>query len=245
MFSKKTTIKVSNMYPLSVKQWNPWVGCGFRCGFCESSFQAQLKRWGKNNCSKCYAYEPHAHPERLTQQLPRTGSMQFIFTVANGDVSSCPTSYLNQIIDRIFAERDKTFLVQSKNPATFNRVEWPRNVILGTTIETNRDNLYKGISKAPSPSERFNDFLAVEHPFKMVTHEPVVDCDVDVMVQWDTMINPCMIWLGYDSKQNYLPEPELSRVQTLHWKLAKRGFIVILKTIRNAWWENKEASHAK
>jgi hypothetical protein len=46
-----------------------------------------------------------------------------------------------------------------------------------------------------------------------------------------------MVWLGYDSGKNKLPEPKLEKVRSLHWELAKRGFVVVLKTIRKAWCE--------
>jgi len=47
------------------KTWNPFVGCLHGCVYCVPSFQAQVKRWGKKNCSLCYDYLPHPHPERL------------------------------------------------------------------------------------------------------------------------------------------------------------------------------------
>jgi len=121
--------------------------------------------------------------------------------------------------------------IQSKNPKTFNRIEFPPNVILGTTIETNRDHLYKGIAKAPPPSQRYIDFLSIEHPLKMVTIEPVIDFDTDVMLKWVKDINPCMIWLGYDSGNNHLPEPALEKVKNLHWELSRAGFVIILKNV--------------
>ena len=77
----------------------------------------------------------------------------------------------------------------------------------------------------------------MKHPLKIVTVEPVIDFDLHVMVDWMEDINPCMTWLGYDSKKNYLPEPELDKVKTLYWEIGRRGFTVILKTIRKAWWE--------
>jgi len=57
------------------------------------------------------------------------------------------------------------------------------------------------------------------------------------MLSWIEKLNPCIIWLGYDSKRNYLPEPELAKVKMLHWELSRAGYFVILKTIRKAWWE--------
>jgi len=245
------------MYKLSVKQWNPFVGCLNQCTYCGSSFQAQLKRWAKQHCEKCYQFKPHLHPERLEQPLPRTGFMQFIFTCSNGDIAYCPTHYLEAIIKRIKREPDKTFLIQSKNPKTFNRVKFPRNVILGTTIETNNGSFmhmahhysspaefskvsrYELISKAPHPVQRIIDLKVLVHPLKMLTYEPVLSFNLEPMLEYVETINPCMIWLGYDSKPkvNKLPEPPLWKFNALHWELSKRGYIVVLKTIRKAWWE--------
>lgn len=226
----------TNMYKLSVKQWNPYVGCLYDCIYCGSTFKAQSKRQRKM-CQKCYDYIPHEHPERLNRSLPNTKYMQFIFTCSNGDISFCRTEYLKLILKRIKKEFNKIFLIQSKNPKTFDRITFPKNVILGTTIETNRDELYNGISKAPKPSQRYQDFMDIKHPLKMVTIEPVIDFDLEVMVKWIEDINPCMVWLGYDSKNNHLPEPKLEKVKNLYWELGKRGFTVILKTIRKAWDE--------
>jgi len=115
-------------------------------------------------------------------------------------------------------------------------------VILGTTLETNRDDLYEGISKAPKPSQRYRDFLEVKHPVKMVTIEPVIEFDEDAMITWIQDLNPCTVWLGYDSRKNHLPEPPLEKVKSLYWELGRRGLSVVLKTIRKAWWEELNLS---
>jgi len=227
-----TTRSQTNMYSLSVTQWNPWVGCRYKCDCCRSSFQAQLKRWAKGECQDCYDFVPHRHPERLTQPLPRTHYLQFIFACASSDIAFCPKDYLQRIIDRIRREPDKTFLIQSKSPDTFNRVAFPKNVILGTTLETNRDDLACTFSKAPKPSQRYHDLLNIKHRHKMVTIEPVMEFDLDTMISWITEINPCMVWLGYDSRNSHLPEPDLEKVKRLHWELGRRRFTVMLKTIR-------------
>lgn len=227
------------MYPLSVKQLNFWVGCDFGCGYCESSFQGQLKRWGKKHCSLCYQYKPHAHFERMKQNLPKTRYMQFIFLDASGDIASCPDHLLQEQVEFVKEHPDRTFLTQSKNPITFNRVKWPDNVILGTTIETHNAFLTRELSRAPDPIQRYVALKNIEHPLKMVVIEPILRFNPHTMIRWIEEINPCMIWLGYDSKpkQNKLKEPPLEQVKELHWELAQRGFVVILKTIRKAWWE--------
>lgn len=224
----------SNMYQLSAYQWNPFVGCNFGCVYCKNSFQAQLKRWAKKNCQKCYNFEPHEHPERLNQSLPKTGYMQFIFTCSMGDISFCSTAYLEKIVDRIRREPDKTFLIQSKNPKTFARIDWPDNVILGTTLETNCGGMYKfhKISKALLPVERYVNFMEIQHPLKMITVEPALDFDVAILRYRIEELKPCMVWIGYDTKKNNLPEPPIEKVQQLHWKLSKLGIPVILKQLR-------------
>ena len=226
------------MYQLSAGQWNPYVGCAFYCSYCKSSFQAQLKRWAKKHCAKCYDFCPHEHPERLTQKLPMTGYMQFVFACSSGDIAFCEKNYLMKIVARMESEPATTFLLQSKWPLTFRRVDFPKNVILGTTLETNRDDLYKEISNAPRPSSRYISLLDIRHPLKMITIEPVIDFDKNVMIDWVTNINPCMVWLGYDSRQSRLPEPSLEKVKNLYWELGQRGFTVILKKTRKACWEN-------
>jgi|GEM_PF-481261 len=229
--NKKASKNKGNMYALSVKQWNPFVGCKYDCSYCKTSFQAQAKRQ-KQRCIRCYQYTPHTHPERLTASIPNTEADEFIFTCSSGDISFCPTPFLKKIVKRIQEEPQKTFLIQSKNPKTFERVDFPTNVILGVTLETNRDELYDCVSKAPKPSTRYRDFLKVRHPRKMVTIEPVIDFDLDVMVKWIKQIKPCMVWLGYDSRRNDLPEPSDEKFQNLHRELMKAGIKVKLKTVK-------------
>ena len=160
--------------------------------------------------------------------------MQFIFTCASGDIAFCTEDYLQKITDRMRQLGDRTFLLQTKDPSVFHKVSFPENVILGITLETNRDELCQTISKAPPPSQRYEVFKSISHPQKMVTIEPVMDFDLDVLLPWLEEINSCMIWIGYDSRNTGLPEPELAKVRSLHWELARRGFVVMLKTIRES-----------
>ncbi len=155
--------------------------------------------------------------------------MQFIFTVASGDVSFCQPDYFERILERIGREEDRTFLIQSKNPGYFQKFAFPDNVMLGTTIETNRDTLGKKASDAPVPSKRLRDFASVDHQTKMVTIEPVMDFDPPVMRKWMAALRPATIWLGYDSKNSGLVEPDEGKFRKLHWDLAEAGFTVILK----------------
>lgn len=183
----------------------------------------------------CYSFKPHFHAERLSKWLPRTEGNGFIFCCDMGDVAFCRPEWMRQILTRIKQLPDRTFLIQSKNPNVFNNYRFPENVLLGTTIETNRDDLYEGISRAPLPSQRYRAMLTLQHPRKIVTIEPVLDFDVEIMERWVREIRSEICYVGYDSKKNYLPEPELQKVKVLMKKL-KETTSVRAKTMRKAWW---------
>jgi len=210
-----------NMYQFSAGQWNPFVGCENDCVYCRPSFQAQAKRQ-KQNCETCWKFEPHTHPDRLNAPLPRTGFMQFIFVCASGDIAFCPPGFVRRILSRIQGAPTRMFLMQSKNPKVFGDYDLPANLIIGTTLETNRMCYDEHTAKkAPLPACRAKDLAAVEHPLKMVTCEPVLDFDVDAMVQLIIPIKPVMVWIGYDTKRCGLPQPPLEKVRDLHWQLSQ------------------------
>lgn len=224
-------LKTVGMYSASVQQWNPYAGCDFHCSYCEKSFQRILKRQ-KHNCPECYSYEPHSHPSRIDANLRATGPFEFIFTCSHGDISFCDDAYFGKILARIKNEPDKNFLLQSKSPKkAFERagVKLPRNVLIGTTIETNRAELCRKFTNAPPPELRYRQLRDIDHPYKQVTIEPIMAFDLEVIVQWVREINPRLVWLGYDSKNCGLEEPTLEEFITLTWRLAELGVAVIVK----------------
>ena len=79
--------------------------------------------------------------------------------------------------------------------------------------------------------------MKLRHSRKIVTVEPILDFDVEIMEEWVSKIGPETCYVGYDSKKNYLPEPELSKTKALIKKL-KETTNVRTKTIRKAWWED-------
>ncbi len=220
-----------NMYVKSAMQWNPFVGCEFDCEYCRTSFKAQKKRQ-KHLCQACYEYAPHNHPERLRAPLSKTEDGTFIFTCSSADISFCEDDFAEQIMNRIRERQDRTFLLQSKNPATFERFNpIPENVILGTTLETNRSDMSAGISKAPAPEERYRALKALKHDRKMITVEPAMIWDHDAMVDWIVDVNPVMVWLGVNSKPKpVLSEPTPEEFYRLRDALERAGLQVILKT---------------
>lgn len=195
----------SNMYS-DTTTWNPFKGCLFDCSYCKPSFQAQAKRQ-KWRCTKCYNFIPHEHPERLNK-FPSKGNI--IFVAGNGDISFSNKKFTNKIIESVKNyKKDKIFYFQSKRPEYFESFEFPEKVTLVTTLETNRDENYENISKAPKPSNRYEQFLDLNYQNKVVTIEPIMDFDVDEFTKWIININPNYVWIGFNSrpKQIQLPEP--------------------------------------
>jgi len=219
----------------SATTWNPFKGCKFDCVYCIPSFQRQAKRQ-KNNCMKCYSYTPHFHEERL----PSIPNSEIVFVCGNSDISFASEDQMILVIDAIkknnlTSRRKKIFYLQTKQPSCLKPYlkMLPENVILLTTLETNRDAGYEKVSKAPVPSERFKQFKELDYPRKVVTCEPALDFDVDVFSKWIMGIKPEYIWLGYDSKNCGLIEPPIEKMRELTEILSKNGILVRGKDLRD------------
>lgn len=218
------------------KTWNPFKGCLFDCVYCRPSFQLQAKRQ-KNNCTDCYNYVPHYHPERLNK-IP---SASTIFVCGNSDLSFCRTTYMLEIIEAIKKHNKrrpgKTYFFQSKRPKYFAPFlsDLPANAIVLTTLETNRDRDYPKISKAPVPTVRYQQLRSLDYPRKVVTIEPVLDFDLDVFLDWIKSINPEYVWLGYNSrpKQVQMPEPDEEKMIRFIIELKKNNIPIKAKDLRN------------
>jgi len=228
-------VKKGNMYLDSKRQWNVIVGCEFNCKYCINSFQRQMKRQ-KHNCIKCYNYEPHFHPERLKKSLPRTEGDEFIWCCSSGDISFAKEEWMDKIIERIKELPNRTFFFQTKDPSCFYKYSFPDNVILGITLESNRDYL---VTKAPFPWQRYNDFSKLDFKRKIVTIEPIMQFDLEIFVEWIKNIDPIRVYMGYDTKISNLTEPKLSEFLEL-WSELNRFTKVKSKLIREG--NKKEVS---
>lgn len=206
------SVKKGNMYLDSKKQWNVIIGCEYQCSYCIRSFQRQMKRQ-KHNCIKCYNYEPHFHPERLKQPLPRTYGDEFIWACSSGDITFAKKEWMEKILERVKELSNRTFFFQTKDPRCFYEYDFPDNVILGITLESNR--WYPSISKAPSPSIRYIDFLGLSFERKIITIEPIMDFSIYILAEMVKNINPIRVYIGYDTKKSNLIEPSLRKTLEL------------------------------
>ncbi len=243
----------SKMYSQRPKHGNVAVMryCDFNCGYC--AFQKFQKI---SNCQACRKGFNHTHLEVLQRTPPKTKEGDFLTVGLAGDVSFMEDLAFRSVISYCQGYSDRTFLIQSKNPAFFLPYsKWiPDNVILGTTIETNRNKEiwtihdplkiridYADLSKAPAPYLRTTAMVQLQCK-KAVTIEPILDFDMSEMLYWMKQIASDFIYIGYcndshEGKKLKLPEPSLEKTQELINILRDVGHDVREKTIRKGWYE--------
>jgi len=203
--------KKTHMYE-DAKTWNPFRGCKFDCIYCGPTFKRQAKRQ-KHLCDLCSSFKPHTHEERL-DKLPRE---PIIFVCGVGDLAFCEKPYLNKIIDSVvkhdMKHNNHKYYFQSKRPNCFEPFlkSFSENCILVTTLETNRDDDYGKISKAPVPTVRYKQFKDLDYSRKIITIEPVMDFDHDIFLKMILDVNPELVYIGYNSKPKNVNLPEPSK----------------------------------
>jgi hypothetical protein len=214
--------------------WNPFVGCGFDCSYCKPSFQQN--HYFVMQHKNCGLYRPHIHPERLDRnKIPHE---KIIFVCGDSDVRFCEPSDFARILEVMNQDRmhNRLWFIQSKFPEYFQQFldYLPKNTILLTTLETNRDANYDSVSKAPPPSVRYKQFLNLNYPNKIVTIEPLMDFDLDVFSDWILSIKPLAVFIGYNSHPNqiHLEEPQMEKCLDLIVALKNKGIRVLTKELR-------------
>ena len=237
------------MYPERIENISCFRGCTHGCAYCAfNSTLSRAKKADKTPCNDCRTYTPHAHLEVLKKTPKKTPEGTFSTIALNGDVCFAPDEVFHAIIEYCKKWSDRTFLLQSKNPARFIDFTFPDNVMLGTTLETNRSGFgsmskynyyglrykdYADISSAPFPVDRAEAMLHIINKTTL-TLEPLVDFDLEKFYQMIMKINPFIVWIGYVSKpeKNVLPEPPINKVRTLIMRLRNAGIDVREKDLR-------------
>jgi len=203
--------KKGNMYGFITDSWNPIRGiCLHRCKYCYA--RRVQSQWGVVSLNeKC-----------LNDKL---GKQRSIFVGSSTDMWGRWVSPANirQVLTYCQKFNSNSYLFQTKNPVKweeFSQQEFPRITTLATTIESNRD--YPKIGLAPKIEDRVKAMQNAKQKFNfslMVTVEPVLDFDVDELVDMLRLIGPYQVNIGADSKRHNLPEPSVDKVLELTAKL--------------------------
>ena len=200
-----------NMYPWVTHTWNPIKG---QC---------------EHECIYCYMKRFKLKPVRLDAKDLKTnlGTHNFIFIGSSTDMWArrVPGTWIGDVLARCEEAPNNKYLFQSKDPRRFVDLQpllrpFKYTSIFGTTIES---NIESEISKAPKVMERALSLgeMKVFGYKTMVTIEPILDFDVDVLASLIKIAKPAWVNIGADSKDHGLPEPPWSRIEKLIVELEK------------------------
>lgn len=196
----------SNMYQFCQATWNAIKGvCDHKCQYCY-----MVPIWERANNTKV-----HLDEKEFKVGL---GKGQIIFVGSSTDMfaDNIPAEWIDKVLDHCKEFYMNTYIFQSKNPKRFLTHRFPQKTIFGTTIETNRQELINQFSKAPSVAERSKEMSLLVDQRKMITIEPIMDFDLQPMVDLCKQVNPEFINIGANSRYDIkLPEPSKNKVLDL------------------------------
>jgi len=204
----------SNMYSWINATWNTIKGeCPHGCSYC------YCKRWGKQK------------PVRFDKKELNTdlGSGNFIFVGSSCDMfaDEIPEKWILDTLGHCRSFFKNKYLFQSKNPTRFIDFYkyYPQSVFC-TTIETNR--WYKEMGDAPTPTDRMLGIMSTLND-RYITIEPIMDFDLQEMVEIIRLCRPKQVNIGADSGNNNLPEPSKEKILELIDEL-KKFTVIDIKT---------------
>lgn len=216
------------MYPWAWTITHIGGECRYSCKFCYVS--KKIAPWINRMGNPKYYGEPRLIEHELKTPLMKPDDGTVIFIGSCNDIFGywIPREWILKVLNHCKEYPDNTYLFQTKNPARFFEFEnlFPPNVIYGTTLETNRDYGYFKISKAPLPSLRKHMFCLFvgNNDFSyrsMLSLEPLINFDLDVMVKWVNEIKPLFVSIGADSVTKSLPDPSPKKTKQLINELEK------------------------
>ena len=219
---------MSNMYK-GVKPTNELGGrCLHKCQYCSTE---SLRRYPATDAKYSGEYRIYE------SELKKNYKNKILFICGQNDLfeASVPTEIIETILARCRArDTSNLFMFQSKNPVRFKDFidQFPADMMLGTTIETNREDYIRKFTDAPNIRSRIDAMAELKDlGFRTyLTVEPSLDFDVGILSYLIKIANPDKVYIGADSKvYKYpiaydnleLPEPSSQKVKALISELWK------------------------
>ena len=215
-----------NMYEFVSHTWNPVKGSCF------------------HGCSYCYMtkWKRPLKAIRLEEAEFKTdlGSDNFIFVGSSVDLwaMDVPDEWILKVLD-FCGKFDNRYLFQSKNPSRFLHFSSHpvfQQSVFCTTLETNR--WYSEVmNNSPKPADRATAMRGIKELgfTTYVTAEPLMDFDLDPMVDLLMTCSPSQINIGKNTNWKVqIPEPDAIKVANLVNTL--RGLVtIVVKSNAKKW----------
>lgn len=221
---------MTKMFGFVDETWNPIaMRCKHHCNYCWAAalIDGKLKETPR--------YMELSEPRLIEAELHRSfkeGTCIFVEDMGDLFGSWIPIEWIAKVFKVIKKFPQTRFLLMTKNPARYISLRdfIPWNVLLGATIETNRDT--SEFSQAPPTRQRWEAMLQIDYPHKFISVEPIMDFDLHEFADWLYSIGGLeMVAIGYDNYNHHLPEPSLEKTKELITRLS-RFTRVIPKTLR-------------
>lgn len=241
------------MFPWVTHQCNPVAGqCPYQCSYC---YMEEMKRRFELIRER-YSGDLRFDDRDVYQS--KLGRGRTIFVQSAGDLCAAqvPNIWIHRVLQVCEWEdsENNEFLFLTKNPRRYlsHLFEFPvrhggNKYILGATIETNRSDIYAGISLAPGLPHRLTAMESLRHkqymgPAKrVISIEPVMDFDLDVFVRWMGRAMPHFISIGADTCRSGLPEPGPEKLEEFIRKCRKFTEVRLKKNLRRILGDKRMA----
>ena len=195
-----------NMYSWVTHTWNTIKGeCPHGCTYC------YMHRWGKQ--------KPPRLDESEFRSVMGEGNTIFVGSSCDMFADDIPSEWIERTLGFLNLAPYNTYLFQSKNPARMSwyllRDYFPKNSVFCTTIESNRV-INDIMGNTPTPTNRALYMKRISNVAKTyVTIEPIMDFDLDEMVDIIHTCEPTQVNIGADTGNNNLPEPSRDKLIAL------------------------------
>lgn len=125
--------------------WNPVTGCLFNCPYCYADKMANNSFYANSFQNK---FKPTFHPDRLAyperQKIPvkrrDEPGINNVFLCSMADLFGdwIPKEWIYQIFDVVGKHPQYNFICLTKNPKRYLELDFPQNVWLGCTADTQK-----------------------------------------------------------------------------------------------------------
>jgi DNA repair photolyase len=225
---------MTRMFNIVSETWNPITGCPHNCIYCWA------RKWAETKLKNTERYKNGFISRINEDEFSRRFNGGIVFVSDMGDMfaETVLDDWIVRVLDYVRNFPTTKFLFLTKNPRRYHEFLdlFPRNSMLGATVETDDDSLATEVSRAPPPSDRLEAMYLLKWDKKFISIEPIMEF-TDYFPLKIAEIKPLMVFVGYDNYRNRLPEPSLQRTMWLMDELERRGIEVRRKTIRPAWYE--------